>query len=154
MFEPILIKKSYSEVSGSPFRWRAFVFAALAALVAAPAGAAETVFEFKGSASRTTPDFEAQAPWILDWRVATDGMHDSAVEVSLEEAGTGIHQGRVLHTKQPGNGVRMFDQSGEFYFRVNSSFATWTLKVVELTEEEAEDYSPAGETPLERDRRR
>ncbi|KAA9131455.1 hypothetical protein F3N42_09050 [Marinihelvus fidelis] len=114
----------------------------LLALGASTAGAAETVFEFKGSASRNTPEFEVKAPWILDWRITTEGAYESAVDISLEEAGTSAHQGRVLSTKYPGNGVRMFDQDGRFYFRVDSSFSTWTLKVIQLTEEEAEAYTP------------
>jgi hypothetical protein len=111
--------------------------------------AAETILEYKGSASRITPEFEVKAPWILDWRVTTDGNYESAVDVSLEEAGTGVHQGRVLMTKFPGNGVRLFDQGGRFYFRVNSAFATWTLKVQELTPEEAALYTPRDDSALD-----
>lgn len=121
--------------------WWPVALATLAAL-AGTASAAETVFEFTGSASRNTPEFEVEAPWILDWRITTDGAYESAVDISLEEAGTMGHHGRVLSTKYPGNGVRLFDQGGEFYFRVDSSFSTWTLKVIELTEEEAEQYTP------------
>ncbi len=106
------------------------------------ATAAETILEFTGSASRNTPEFEVEAPWILDWRISTEGAYESAVDIALEEAGTMGHQGRVLSTKYPGNGVRMFDQGGRFYFRVDSSFSTWTLKVIQLTEEEAAEYTP------------
>lgn len=105
---------------------------------------AETlIMEFKASTSRNTPAFEVKAPWILDWRISTEGAYESAVEISLVEDGTGVHHGRVLMTKFPGNGVKLFSEnSGKYYFRVDSSFATWTLKVIELTEEEAEQYTP------------
>ncbi len=106
------------------------------------ATAEQVVATYKGTYSRSTPEFEVRAPWILDWRVTTEGAHDSAVDVSLESAGLGVHQGRVLMTKDAGNGVRLFRRSGRFYFRVDSSFANWTLKVVELTEEEAAEYTP------------
>lgn len=113
------------------------------AMVCSLAVAETLVMEFKGSASRSTPEFEVKAPWILDWRISTEGAYESAVDISLIEAGTGVHQGRVLMTKYPGNGVKLFDEySGEYYFRVDSSFATWTLKVYELTEDEAQQYTP------------
>lgn len=99
-------------------------------------------FTFQGSASRTTAEFEIEGPWILDWRVTNDGGYELAVDVSLEEAGTGVHQGNVLKTKRTGNGVRLFEEGGRFYFRVNSSFAHWTLKVKALTPEEAARYTP------------
>ena len=114
----------------------------LCAALAGSAQAAETVAEFTGSYSRNTPEFEVRAPWLLDWRVTSDGAYDLAVEVSLEEAGTSVHVGRVLMAKFPGNGARLFDQGGRFYFRVDSQFANWTLKVQELTKEEAALYRP------------
>ncbi len=113
------------------------------------AWAEELIAEFKGSFSRTTAEFEVEAPWILDWRVSTDGDHDAAVSVSLERAGTGYHEGRVLEAKYPGNGVRMFDQSGEFQFQVDSMLANWTLRVVQLTKEEAKLYTPRDRSLLD-----
>lgn len=99
-------------------------------------------FEFSGSSSRNSPEFEIEGPWILDWRVSQDGGFELAVDVSLEAAGTGVHQGSVLKTKHPGNGVRLFEEGGHFYFRVHSSFARWTLRVKALTPEEAAQYTP------------
>ncbi len=106
------------------------------------ASAKEVVQVFRGSESRHTAEFEVQAPWIVDWYVTSDGAGMLGVDVSLEEAGTGIHKGSVLVTKWPGNGVRLFDQGGKFYFRVNSTTANWILKVEQLTRAEAEAYTP------------
>lgn len=89
-----------------------------------------------------TGEFEVQAPWILDWRVGGEFSNAMAVDVSLMEAGTGVHQGIVLKSKIAGNGVRLFNQDGKFYFQVNSALANWTLKVEQLTREEAESYTP------------
>ena len=116
--------------------------AALSCLLALPAFAEQTVAEFRGSESRNTPDFEVRAPWILDWRITTDGAYESAVEISLEAAGIGVHEGRVLYTKQPGNGVRLMQESGRFSFKVDATVAYWSLKVEQLTPEEAELYTP------------
>lgn len=133
---------------GSP-RIATLVLSGLLLAGAAPRASAEQrVVELRGSASRITPEFEVRAPWILDWRVTTENDYEAAVDVSLERAGTGVHVGNVLQTKRPGNGVRLFTESGRFYFRVNSLFSGWTLKVIELTEEEARAYTPKNERPL------
>ncbi len=104
--------------------------------------ASEMVREFRGSRSTTTAEFKVRAPWILDWRVSGDYPGTMAVEVSLVEAGTGVYQGVVLKTRWQSNGVRLFDQSGTFQFKVISNLAEWILKVEQLTREEAQKYTP------------
>jgi hypothetical protein len=125
---------------------------ALLLILALPmaAQAEELVTEFKGSRSTSTLEFEVKAPWIMDWRLTGDGNQVSAVDVSLFDAGTGVHEGMVLRRKMPGNGVRMFDQSGRFYFRIDATLMEWTLKVIQLTEEEAEAYTPKTNHILDR----
>ena len=116
--------------------------AALLALLASSVQGAQLVREFRGSNDRTTPTFTVEAPWVLDWRL--DGDYDQlvALEVTLVEAKTGRHVGQVLHTKRKGNGVRMFRQGGTYQLRVTGSLARWTLKIQQLTPEEAELYTP------------
>jgi hypothetical protein len=72
---------------------------------------------------------------------------ESAVEVTLLRAGTGVFVGSALRTKQTGNGVRLFQEDGRFQFRVNSTLANWTLRVEQLTKAEARLYTPFGEEP-------
>ena len=114
----------------------------LLALAASAAGAAETVREFSGSGNTTTPVFTVESPWIIDWRL--DGDYDSlvALDITLLEAPGGRHVGRVLHTKYKGNGVRLFRESGTFQLRISATFARWRVKVQQLTDEEAELYTP------------
>ena len=104
--------------------------------------ASEVVREFKGSRSLDTAEFEVEAPWVHEWRVSSEFANALALDVALIEAGTGIHQGNVLKTKNTGNGARLFDQSGRFFFRVNSTMANWMLRIEQLTPAEAEDYTP------------
>jgi len=120
---------------------RAVLICALA-LIAAPAISKETVREFSGRGNTTTATFTVESPWIIDWRV--DGDYDTlvALDVTLIDARNGRHVGRVLHTKAKGNGVRMFRQSGRFQLRVSSTLARWRLKIEQLSEEEAELYTP------------
>jgi hypothetical protein len=116
--------------------------AALLTLVAGSVQGAQLVREFRGTNNSTTPAFTVEAPWILDWRL--DGDYDQlvALDVTLVEAKTGRHIGQVLHTKRKGNGVRLFRQGGTYQLRVSGSLARWTLKVQQLTPEEAELYTP------------
>ncbi len=113
-------------------------------LAAAAADGKERVAHLTGSGSSTTQEFEVQAPWILDWRVNSDFPQSMAIEITLLDGATGFHKGLVLQTKQRGNGVRMFRESGRFRLRISATLADWDLRVEELTEEEAEAYTPAG----------
>lgn len=106
------------------------------------AGSAELVQRFSGSGSSTTAEFEVRAPWILDWRVNSEYRKTMAVEIHLVDSLTGFHRGRILRTKMPGNGVRLFEQSGRFRFRVSATLSEWNLKVEELSPEEVELYTP------------
>ena len=111
-------------------------------LVATFVSGSELVREFRGKDNSTTPEFTVEAPWILDWRL--DGDYDQliALDVTLVEAKTGRHVGQILHTKRKGNGVRMFDKGGTYQLRISGSLARWTLKIKQLTPEEAEGYTP------------
>lgn len=116
--------------------------AALLMLVVSSVQGAQLVREFRGSNNSTTPSFTVEAPWILDWRL--DGDYDQlvALDVTLVEAKTGRHIGQVLHTKRKGNGVRLFKQGGTYQLRVSGSLARWTLKIQQLTPDEAKFYTP------------
>jgi hypothetical protein len=78
----------------------------------------------------------------MDWRVTGEFIQQMGIDVSLVNAKTGAHEGTVLMVKWAGNGVRLFDQSGRFYFRVNSTMVNWTLRVEQLSQEEANLYKP------------
>ena len=100
--------------------------------------------EFQGSSSITTPEFNVKAPWILDWRVNGEYSKVIGFEIDLLNAKTGLHAGRILKTKRVGNGVKLFNTSGRFKLRIDASLARWQIKVEELTEEQAAEYTPRG----------
>jgi len=106
------------------------------------ASAIETVKEFSGSGNTMTPIFTVQSPWLLDWRL--DGDYDSlvALDITLVEARTGRHIGRVLHTKYKGNGVKLFDEGGSYQLRVSTTFGRWRIKIQQISDEEAKLYTP------------
>jgi len=106
------------------------------------AGAEEMIAEFQGSGNRTTVEFVAKAPWILDWRINSDYNIMVSFDLDLVDGTTGVLQGNILRAKALGNGVRMFEEGGKYRFRINASFIRWHLKVKQLTPEEAERYTP------------
>ena len=119
------------------------VLAVIILLFAAqPAHAKTRVAEFKGEGNTTTAIFRVESPWILDWRL--DGDFDQLVglEITLVEARNGRHLGRVLYTKRRGNGVKLFHTAGLYQLRVSSTLARWTVRIDQLTREEAELYTP------------
>ena len=116
--------------------------AILLILTTSMASAAETVREFSGNGNTTTAMFTVESPWLLDWRL--DGDFDAliALDIALLDARTGRHIGRVLHTKYKGNGVKLFEDGGRYQLRVSSSLARWRIKIQQITDEEAELYTP------------
>ncbi|MDX1405537.1 MAG: hypothetical protein R3192_13405 [Woeseiaceae bacterium] len=119
------------------------VIAALTVMLCAGMSRAEQlIVEFKGTGNRTTAEFKAQGPWILDWRISSDYAHQISFDLDLLDARTGVLKGSILRTKRIGNGVRLFNESGSFRFRINGSFINWHLKVKQLTPAEAEAYEP------------
>ena len=116
--------------------------AALLTLFVGSGHIAHHVRDFRGTDDSMTPPVTVEAPWILDWRLDGDYDQRVALEVTLVEARTGRHVGQVLHTKRKGNGVRLFRQGGTYQLRVSGSLARWTLKIQQLTREEAELYTP------------
>ncbi len=118
------------------------VAALMLILSAVSASAEELIVEFKGSGNRTTAEFTVQGPWILDWRINSDYTRMLAFDLDLVDGRTGVLKGNILRTKILGNGVRLFNQSGSYRFRINGSFIDWHLKVKKLTPAEAELYTP------------
>ena len=121
---------------------RILLIALLFALTAAPVEAKKRVAEFRGSGNTTTAVFRVESPWVLDWRLDGDFDQLLALEITLIEAKNSRHVGRVVYTKRRSNGARLFQQGGLYQLRINSTLARWTVKIEQLTREEAERYTP------------
>ena len=112
------------------------------AIASTAAQGATRVTEFKGTGNTTTAIFRVESPWVLDWRLDGDYEQMMGLEITLVEAKTGKHLGRVLYTKRRGNGAKLFHTAGLYQLRVSSTLARWTVKIEQLTREEAEHYTP------------
>ena len=116
----------------------------LSMFAAGTAGAESLVREFRGSADTTTAPFTVESPWLLDWRLDADYEQLVALDVTL----TGRHVGRVLHTKRKGNGLKLFETGGTYQLRISATLARWRLKILQITPEEAERYTPKRQPKL------
>jgi hypothetical protein len=117
------------------------------ALVALPISASELIREFKGSGNATTAEFTVEAPWIIDWRLDSDYDLQISLDIVLVDAVTGrfiggVKSGSRKNVTDRSNGVRLFQTSGRYKLRISSSLARWSLKIEQLTEDEAELYTP------------
>lgn len=99
------------------------------------------VVEFQGTTNTTTREFEVQGPWLLNWRI-TGNYRSVGFELMLLDGKTRMHKGVILRTRRTGNGVKLFQESGSFRFRISSGLANYHLKVEEISEEDAELYTP------------
>ena len=113
-------------------------------LLAASANVAaeEVIKEFRGSGNEMTAIFKVDSPWLLDWRLDGDYEKLIALDVTLIEAYTGRHVGRVLHTKRRGNGLKLFNEGGAYQLRISSTLARWTFKIKQIEPEDAKLYTP------------
>jgi len=118
---------------------------ALSLLIASVVDSKILVREFAGNKPTTTAEFTVEGPWLLDWRLDADYEQFVALDISLIEARTGRHMGRVLHTKFRGNGLKLFDEGGTYQLRISSTLARWRVKIEQITPEEAEQYTPRSE---------
>jgi hypothetical protein len=100
------------------------------------------IAQFSGEANRNTGTFEVRAPWIMDWMVSGEAGQFEVVDIALVNADTGAFEGVAVRSKTAGNGVRLFEQSGRFYFRIDAAMMNWRIKVIQLTPDEAERYKP------------
>ncbi len=102
----------------------------------------ELIKEFKGSDSTTTAEFEVKAPWIVDWMTTGDYGGSMALEVNLIKSPVGEYVGKIVSTKWVDNGVRLFNEGGHYRLQIKSNLINWRLKVIQLTKQEAEAYTP------------
>jgi hypothetical protein len=124
------------------FTARLIVFVLLT-VIAGSAGSVGVVREFSGSSSVTTADFEVNAPWILDWRTNGDFPAMLGFEVTLINAKNGANVGQVVKvTDRAADGVSLFEKSGRYRIRVDSTLARWHIKIEEISRQDAKLYTP------------
>ena len=111
-------------------------------LLPALAEPAQLIREFRGDKSTTTASFEVDGPWTLDWSLNGDYDNLIALDISLIDAKTGRHVGRVLHTKNKGHGLKLFREPGRYQLRISTTLGRWHVKIEQIDEEDVDRYTP------------
>ena len=119
-----------------------FTVLAIALLLPLSAVAEQLVREFSGSRTTQTAEFEVDAPWLIDWRVNSEFVDSMGMTVVLLNEPSRTHAGTIMKTKYPGNGLKLFNEGGRYSLKVDAVLVNWTIKVIQLTPEEAEAYTP------------
>lgn len=114
----------------------------VAIAVSTSAEAEQLVREFSGNRTTQTAEFEVKAPWLIDWRVNSEFPDSMGLTIVLNNAPSGTHAGTVMKTKYRGDGLRLMEEGGRFSLKVDAVLANWTIKVIQLTPEEVELYTP------------
>jgi hypothetical protein len=50
-----------------------------------------------------------------------------------------------LRTQRIGNGIKLFEEGGTYQLRISTTLARWRIKVIQISDEEAELYTPRGQ---------
>jgi len=119
-----------------------FLLVCVLLFVSSPATAEQLVREFSGSRTMQTATFEVKGPWLIDWLVNSDYDDSMGFAIVLLNEPSQTHVGTVVKTKHRGDGLRLMNESGRFSLRVDAVLANWTIKIIQLTPEEVELYTP------------
>ncbi|MGD8347210.1 MAG: hypothetical protein PVI83_08175 [Lysobacterales bacterium] len=114
----------------------------MAFLIPLGASAEQLLREFSGSRTMQTPEFEVEGPWLIDWRVNSEFRDSMGLTIVLLNEPARTHAGTVMKTKYVGTGLKLFEEGGRYSLKVDSVLSNWTIKIIQLTPEEAEQYTP------------
>lgn len=114
----------------------------MAFLIPLGASAEQLLREFSGSRTMQTPEFEVSGPWLIDWRVNSEFRDSMGLTIVLLNEPARTHAGTVMKTKYVGTGLKLFEEGGRYSLKVDSVLSNWTIKIIQLTPEEAEQYTP------------
>ncbi|WP_405243252.1 hypothetical protein [Lentisalinibacter salinarum] len=131
-----------------PGKWPLLSLVVPLLLFAAPSGAEELVKTFTGSGPDTTPRFEVEGPWRVDWEAESEHPLLSAFYTNLYDAETSEYLGFITQLRGTGAGSKLIRESGTFRIGISGNDVDWTIRIVELREAEAAALSAgAGRRP-------
>ena len=90
-----------------------------------------------GSGSGRTATFNVDSPWLAEWTTTSEQPKLASVEIRLYDAITDEYLGDVVELKGTGNGVKLFEEPGNFQFVIVGSFVDWDIRVYEIDAERA-----------------
>jgi hypothetical protein len=120
---------------------------AMASVAAMPTAASDTV-RFTGKGDDRTAVFRTSGPWTLDWSITSDLPLLANFEMRLNDGTSGEFIGTVIQIEGTGNGLKLFEGSGEFRLSIVARNVSWELEIAEVTEEQAARIKGSAEDKL------
>jgi hypothetical protein len=98
---------------------------------------ASDALRFTGQGNERTAVFRTGGPWTLDWQTTSDLPLLANFEMRLHHGASGEFLGTVIQLEGTGNGLKLFEEGGEFRLVIVASNVDWELEISEVTEEQA-----------------
>ncbi len=92
---------------------------------------------FDGEGNGRTAVFEVEGPWLLDWSLHSDVPLLAVFEMRLHEGASGDFIGRLMELHGTGNGLKLFEEGGDFQIAIVASNVAWELKISQVSAEQA-----------------
>lgn len=119
-------------------RRKSAALSALLAMSCAMAAIAEPPrFTFTGSGTGLTPEFEMDAPWLIDWRADSEFPRVTTIEFRLQDARSGQLLGIINQAEGSARGLKLLDDVGRFRVQVNAEDVSWKIDIMQVSGERA-----------------
>jgi len=92
---------------------------------------------FDGEGNGRTAVFEVEGPWMLDWSLHSDVPLLAVFEMRLHEGASGDFIGRLMELHGTGNGLKLFEEGGDFQIAIVASNVAWELEISQVSTEQA-----------------
>jgi len=93
--------------------------------------------KFSGKDNDRPPAFTVDGPWTMDWSARSEFPQLASIEMRLHDGTTGEFIGMIVEIKQPGRGLKLFENAGTFQVVVVGTFVEWDIEIEEISEEQA-----------------
>jgi hypothetical protein len=108
----------------------------MASVAAMPTAASDTA-RFTGKGDDRTAVCRTSGPWTLDWSITSDLSLLANFEMRMHDGISGEFIGTVIQLEGTGNGLKLFEDGGEFRLSIVASNVVWEVEIAEVTEEQA-----------------
>lgn len=118
-------------------RYCKIVFGLLAVQCCIALAADSDRVRFEGEENGRTAVFETDGPWMLDWSIRSDTPLAAVFEMRLHKGTSGEFIGRLVEIHGTANGLKLFEQGGDYQIAIVANAVAWELEVLEISEEQA-----------------
>ncbi len=127
----------WSEIMFTRNRFCQLVFGLLVVQFCVASAADTEPVRFDGKDNGRTAVFETEGPWMLDWSISSDLPAHAVFEMRLHDGASGDFAGRIVELHGTGNGLKLFEEGGDYQIAIVARNVAWELKISQLTKKQA-----------------